>query len=471
MGQPSPLVPLSEQDRDTGTTIQNEATPADSPSSGLSPLRSGASNSRRLMVLLVVAFGVFAGLYGAGRVPRRRRQDALDEAVGDSKERLAAVNVIQPTVAPGVTKLSLPAAVHAYFATTLFARTSGYVNRWFVDIGDRVKSGQLLASIDAPELEQQLMEATAKVHALEAEVRLAEAQAGFAQNTSQRWEAAAPDGTVSQQERDEKQSQSANALARLDAARAQLELGKASVKRLKFETSFENVVAPFDGVITQRHVDVGSLITAGSTASTTPLFAIAQYDQVRIFVKVPQAAVPSVHVGMDANITAREYVGRNITGKVERTSGAIDPATRTLNVEVVAPNTDLVLLPGMYVTVDLQIVRREPQFIIQAGSLNLRTDGPQVAIVGPDHRVHFKNVEVARDLGDTVEISGGLRGDEWLALNISDEIAEGDAVNPIPVDNDRGRLAQQPIPSQSRESSHESSSKSTAPPGRIRGSS
>jgi RND family efflux transporter MFP subunit len=396
------------------------------------------------------------GIYLVGRAPRRRQQEALDEAMHHASEQAPAVNVVQPEKGATITSLALPAEAHAFFETTIFARTSGYLNRWLVDIGDRVKSGQLLAVIETPELEEQLIEARAKVTALEADVRLTEAQARFARITSDRWDAAAPDGAVSQQERDEKKAQLDNARARLDAAQAQLELGKATVKRLEFETNFQKVVAPFDGVITSRHVDVGSLVTAGSTASTTPLFSIAQYDRVRVLVQVPQTASPDITIGMKANITAREFPERVFSGDVERTSGAIDPVSRTLKVEVVAANPSLTLLPGMFLTVSFQIVRPEAPLIVQAGSINLRKAGPQVAVIDSGHHVHFRNVEVARDLGDTVEIARGLSSDEWVALNISDEIAEGDAVQPVPLGSKSSKLATPSTPPRPREQSHES---------------
>ena len=409
----------------------------------------------RVAFILIVFIGGLSGMYLTGRAPRRRQQEALDEAQHDVTESHAAVNVIKPERAAAVTELSLPAEVNAFYETTIFARTSGYVNRWLVDIGDHVKAGQLLAVIDTPELDEQLIEARAKVNALEAEVRLAEAQVNFARVTSDRWESAAPDGAVSQQERDEKMAQFANARARLDVASAQLQFGNATLKRLDLEASFQKVLAPFDGVITQRHVDVGSLITAGSTANTSSLFSVAQYDQVRVFVKVPQTVAPDVRVGMNATITAREYPSRAFSGRVDRTAGAIDPTSRTLKVAVVAPNPSLEMLPGMFVTVNFQIARSDPPLIIPSGSLNLRKEGPQVAVVGPHHHVHFRTVTVARDFGDTVEIARGLRDDEWLALNISDEIADGELVNPVQLDARSGRLADLSPPPPSQEHSNE----------------
>ncbi|HUN82636.1 MAG TPA: efflux RND transporter periplasmic adaptor subunit [Phycisphaerae bacterium] len=410
---------------------------------------------RRIGILVLALTIVLSGFYFAGRIPRRRRQSELEEATRGAKESAPAVNVARPTQAPAISELSLPGEARAFYETTIFARISGYVNHWLVDIGDRVKTGQSLATIDTPELDAQLMEARAKVGASEAEVRLAEAQVAFAKITYDRWEAAAPEGAVSQQERDEKKAEFTNAQARLDVARAQREFAKSTVKKLEFEAGFKNVTAPFDGVITQRHVDVGSLITAGSTANTTPLFAIAQYDQVRVFTKVPQTASSDITVGMEAGISSKEYPERHFSGKVDRTAGAIDPGSRTLKVEVLAANPDLALLPGMYVTVNFQVVRTKPAMVIRASALNYRTGGPQIAVVDPGGRVHFRNVEIARDLGDSIEIARDLGPQEWVAVNISDEIAEGDIVKPVPLQDSSAHLAAATPTLNPRESSNE----------------
>lgn len=388
---------------------------------------------RPLALASLVAM-VLAGIYWLGMAPRRARHAALAETLREIRDTPPTVNVVKPERAPRVVEVTLPGEVAALNQTIIFARTSGYIHQWLVDIGDRVKSGQLLATIDTPELDAQMLEARARVVALEAQVRVAAAQSAFADSTAKRWDAAAPEGAVSAQERDEKQAQSVNSHARLDEARAQLDLGKASVQRLEYEAAFRNVTAPFDGVITQRHIDVGSLITAGSSSSTTPLFAIAQYDEVRVFTQAPQTLAAEMATGIEVKIEARERPDRIFVGKVDRTSGAIDPSSRTLKVEARAENHDLALLPGMYVQVHFQLARTDPPLIVQAGALNFTKDGPEVAVVGTDNRVHFHKVSLARDLGDTVELARGLRPDEWVTLNISDEIVDGDRVKPVPLD-------------------------------------
>jgi RND family efflux transporter MFP subunit len=389
--------------------------------------------ARRVAACVMLLGAGLVGLYKFGQRPRMEAKIALDAAARQCEERPPAVNVVQPVLAPGTTELLLPGETRSFYETTVFARVNGYLSHWLVDIGDRVKEGQLLATIETPELDQQLAESKAQVGALEAQVRLAEAQLNFARISLDRFNAVACDGAVSTQERDQKEAEHKTAVARLEAAKAQLELGKATVRRFESEIAFKRVVAPFSGVITERHIDVGSLITAGSTVNTTSLFAVAQSDTIRVFVKVPQTASLDIKVGMSASVTAREFPGRVFAGTVDRTASAIDPLSRTLKVEVLVPNPDLVLLPGMYVDVRFAMVRRHPPYLIDAAAMNLRTEGPEVAVVDGDDRVRFRKIKVARDLGTSIEVADGLRGGERLAVNISTEIADGERVRPVPL--------------------------------------
>jgi RND family efflux transporter MFP subunit len=273
------------------------------------------------------------------------------------------------------------------------------------------------------------------VNALQADVQLADAQLEFAKITAERWESAAPNGAVSKQERDAKNAEYKTAQAKHAAAKAQLALGEATVKRLEAEESFKKVIAPFDGVITQRKIDIGSLITAGSTSSTSPLFAIVQANKLRVYVKVPQTAAPEIAVGMTARVTTRELPGKVFTGTVDRTAGAVDQASRTLKVEVLVPNPKLALLPGMYARVAFETARAHPPLLVQAGALDLRPEGPTVAVVDAEDRVHFRKIKVAQDLGDAIEVAEGLRPDDWVGLNVSDDIADGERVQPVRVES------------------------------------
>ena len=419
--------PSQLDDRAVQTSDSAEPAPAPAPPSPAPDRRM----TFRVAVVLLLLSGAMFGMYKLGRLPRLQAQAKLDQTLHEVQEAPPSVNILQPVVAPGTTELQLPGETAAFYETTIFARVNGYLQDWLHDMGDTVKEGELLATIDTPDLDQQLAEATARAGALAADVHLAETQLDFAKITAERWESAAPNGAVSQQERDEKNAEYKTAQAKLEASRAQLRLGEATVKRLQAEESFKRVVAPFDGVITQRHIDKGSLITAGSTASTTWLFAIAQADRIRVYVKVPQTAAPDTRVGMTGQITSNEFPGQVFTGIVDRTAGAVDPVSRTLKVEVLVPNPKLVLVPGMYVQVGFQMPRAAPPLLIEAGALNLRPEGPTVAVVGKDNCVHFRKIEVARDLGDSVEVAKGLEPHDWIALNISDEITEGERVVPV----------------------------------------
>ena len=222
---------------------------------------------------------------------------------------------------------------------------SGYVAKWLADIGDRVKKDQVLAIIDTPELDSQLDAARAQLKASEAEVKVRAADAEFAKTTYERWQGS-PKGVVSEQEREDKKARFVSSGAQLNAAQARVNLDQANVDRLTFMTRFKQVTAPYEGVITERRVDIGDLVTAGSTASTSPLFAMAQYERIRVFTNVPQSASIEVPVGTVAHITANEYPNRVFEGKVARTSQSIDPRARTIRIEVDLVNADLALLPG-----------------------------------------------------------------------------------------------------------------------------
>jgi RND family efflux transporter MFP subunit len=214
--------------------------------------------------------------------------------------------------------IELPGEARSFYETVIFARTSGYLSKWLVDIGDSVKEGQVLATIDNPELDDQLVAAKAKVEELKAQVNVAQSNVNFAKLSYDRWFGAAPEGAVSEQERDQKKSELDSSLAKLEAAKAQVASGQAEVQRLNTLEKFKTVVAPYDGTITQRHVDVGALVTAGSTNNTSSLFTISQSGQIRVIVDVPQPAVADIKVGMPVSVRVAEYPGRTFTGKVDR---------------------------------------------------------------------------------------------------------------------------------------------------------
>jgi RND family efflux transporter MFP subunit len=370
-------------------------------------------------ITLAIAFFVVQHL-------KNRDVTTLETATAAVAEQPRPVEVVKVELAPPVQLLTLPGETQGWYNSTIYARVSGYVASWVADIGDRVKKDQVLATIDTPELDAQLAAAQAQYAASEADVKVRESEAEFAKSTFDRWQGS-PKGVVSDQEREDKKARYASSIAQLNAAKARVNLDQANVDRLTYLTRFKQVTAPYEGVITERRVDIGDLVTAGSTASTTLLFRIAQSEQIRVFANVPQSVSVDVGDGTMAQVTASEYPKRIFEGKVTRTSKAIDPRARTLRVEVDLANKDLALLPGMYVQVAFHL--RPTSFVqVPASALLFRASGPQVALIEGDGTVKFQDVTIGRDEGNFVEIASGLSEGDKVALNISNQIADGDRV-------------------------------------------
>jgi RND family efflux transporter MFP subunit len=379
--------------------------------------------------VLVIAFFLVHHVKG-------RDQEALAMTTAEQAERPAPVEVVTVEEAPPTQVLTLPGAAKGWYTSTIYARVSGYLAKWVADIGDRVQKDQSLATIDTPELDAQLAAAQAQLNAAEAEVKVKEAEAKFAKTTYDRWRES-PVGVVSKQETEAKMANYETSIAQLNAAHAKVKLDQANVDRLTFLTRFKQVTAPYEGVITQRQVDIGDLVTAGSTANTSPLFGITQADRIRVFVDVPQSASAQIGDGTIAQVAASEVPNRIFEGKVARTSRSIDVHARTLRVEVDLDNADLALLPGMYVQVTFRL---KPTTFVQvpASALIFRASGPQVAVVDNNDKVTFKDVSIARDDGTAVLLASGVSRGDRVALNISNQIGNGDKVV---VMNDAGATA------------------------------
>jgi RND family efflux transporter MFP subunit len=366
---------------------------------------------------LLLAFSLaFASRWHAQRLLRQQSETSAPPVVDVTVVHRAA----------SAATLSLPGEAAAWYESTIYARVSGYVARWYANIGDRVAAGQLLASIDTPELDAEYAAAKAKLLVAEAQVRVKSADAEFAASTYARWRDS-PRGVVSEQERENKKAGAEAAQAQLDAARAEVRLDAADVQRLAALEGFKRVTAPFAGTIVQRRIDIGNLVTAGSTSSTTPLYRMVQDDPVRVFVEVPQSASADLmRVGAPARISMPSATDPPIPATVTRTSSAIDPRARTFRAELDVPNPGHRLVAGQYVNVAFDLpghglVR------VPAAALLLHDSGPEVAKV-QDGRVHFQPVTIARDDGDTVALGSGVAEGDRLVLNISSRITEGDAV-------------------------------------------
>jgi RND family efflux transporter MFP subunit len=340
---------------------------------------------------------------------------------------LPAVDVVVVHGGSASASLTLPGETAAWYESTIYARVSGYVAKWYVDIGDRVKMGQQLALIDTPDLDAELLAARGKLQVSQAQVKVKEADAAFAASTYARWRDS-PKGVVSEQEREDKKAGDSSALAQLEAARAQVNSDQADVDRLTAFEQFKHVTAPYAGTIVERRIDIGNLVTAGSSSSTTSLYRIVQDDPIRVFVDIPQSAAPDLmNVGVAATISTDDLSGHNIAARITRTSEAIDPKARTFRAELDIPNPDRRLVAGLYVQVGFQL-QNNGMSQIPAAALVFTAGGPKVAVVEGDGSIRFQPVTIGRDDGDKVELSSGVSDGERLVLNISNQIVAGDKV-------------------------------------------
>ena len=383
--------------------------------------------ARRVRRILLSVGAVFGLLFLVGVVPRLVLDYRLRTEATAVAEHPPVVSTASPQRAPEVVEIPLPGSVQPILETGIWARTNGYLKARYVDIGDRVRKGQILADIETPEVDQQLMQAIATMAQDKANVVKLEADLGLARTTLQRYVTAGP-GTVSKQQIDERTSGVTTAEKAVDAARATVNADDANVHRLVELQSFQKVYAPFDGIITVRNVDPGSLITAGSTTGTTMLFSLAKVDMLRIFVYVPQANAPDIKVGASASVSVRQLPDRTFTGKVTRTAGAIDPSSRTLLTEVDVPNPDGLLLSGSYATVRFRLQRPDPPLVIPQSALLVDANGVRVALVGSDGTLHYHPVQIGRDYGSTVEVLSGLAPTDVLATGLSPNVTDGSRV-------------------------------------------
>jgi RND family efflux transporter MFP subunit len=372
----------------------------------------GIPKSVRLGVLIVVVLvilGVAYRLFSHAADERKLQQTTEANSV-------PSVNVTHPAVTGTSDELALPGNTMAFDDTPIYARTSGYLKKWFVDIGAHVRQGELMATIETPELDEQLMVARADLKSAQADLNLAN-------TTSDRYQNLLKSDSVSKQETDVAVSGAA-------AKRAAMEAAEATVRRLEQLQSFERIYAPYTGVVTQRNTDIGDLINSGSSATSNTakeLFHIASVNELRVFVAVPEIYAPDIHNGDTATLTLDEYPGQTFIGNVARNSNAIDSASRTLNVEVDVDNRDGKLLPGSYVFVHFKLPVQSKRFSVPSNALIFRSEGMQVALVR-DGKVHLQRVTIAKDNGKSVEIATGLSASDAIVLNPSDSIAEGQQV-------------------------------------------
>jgi RND family efflux transporter MFP subunit len=380
------------------------------------------SRSRRSWIIALVAFLIVVAVVIAGIVPRVKARATLRAET--NQLAVPAVTMVQPKRAAPGQEIVLPANVQAFKDAPIYARTNGYLRRWYADIGAHVKAGQLLAEIDAPEVDQQLHQARADLTTAEANVHLSEI-------TANRYQGLLKSDSVSQQDAD-------NAAGDYAAKKAIVQSAQANVRRLEDLQSFQKIYAPFDGTITARNTDIGQLIDSGSGAGPKgELFHLAAPGKLRVYVNVPQIYSQLAKPGLKADLTLAEFPGRRFEGKLVRTADAIDSTSRTLLVEIEVNNPAGELLTGAFAEAHLKLPGELATFTIPVNTLLFRSEGLHVASVS-DGKAILLPLTIGRDFGSDVEVLTGLKGDESLIVNPPDSIVSGQPV----------RLAQAASPAQ-----------------------
>jgi RND family efflux transporter MFP subunit len=403
--------------------VSNQRNPAEAPVSenGGGPPSPGSKATRVFMLLLMVVIVAMVVIWGISS--RREANAQLSQETKDLA--IPTVSVIHPKAGAPVQEIVLPGDMQPFADAPIFARTNGYLKKWYADIGANVKAGQLLAEIDSPEVDQQLQSARADLATAQANLNLAEV-------TATRYKDLLKSDSVSQQDVD-------NASGNFEARRTTVESAQSNVKRLQDMQSFEKVYAPFDGVITARNTDVGQLIDSGSSGGTSrELFHIAAVNPLRVYINVPQFDSPEIRPGLRADLVLTEFPGRQFHGSVVRSSGAIDSTTRTLLTEVDVDNSARLLKPGGYVEVHLKLPSPVNTLTLPVNAIIFKSIGLQVATVKDGKTIALIPVTPGRDFGTDIEVVAGLKGDDWVVLNPSDSLTNGAVV----------RLAETPAPAQ-----------------------
>jgi RND family efflux transporter MFP subunit len=379
------------------------STPGPKRTTGWSTVAAGT------ILVLWAAYGVFEGIHSRVEAKAELHQVAMTSAI-------PSVNVVYPKGGAKAEEIELPGNTQAFTDTPIYARTNGYVKDWYVDIGARVKQGQLLAVIETPELDQQLRQAKADLNNAEANLQIADI-------TATRWQNLLKTDSVSHQEADQ-------AVSSLHSKQALVDSNRANVERLEQLQSFERVIAPVDGVITARNTDIGSLIQADTTAPKE-LFHLSGIQTLRIYVPVPEVYAPSVKAGDRVDVTLDAFPGQHFKGTLVRTANAIDFTSRTLNVEVDVDNSSGQLMPGAYAFVHFKVPATNGAVTVPSNALLFRTEGLRVGVVRNSH-VALIPITVGQDYGDAVEVLSGLTVRDAVIVNPSDSLANG---APVEVEN------------------------------------
>lgn len=398
--------------------------------------------SSRTTIRIAGAAAVLLALVALGTIPRLARNRAALAAVRESPVTHPIITIVHPRMGEPTSELLLPGNIEPLYSSSIYARTEGYIERRNVDIGSKVKTGQVLAVISSPEVDQQLLQARATLAQSEASLQQsrasleqARANAELARLTRERDLPLGAEHAISQQIVDEavqahnaRMADVAAADANITAAQANVTANRANVARLLQLQSFEKVIAPFEGVITARNVERGDLVTTGSASAGKPLFTIAQSGTLRIQIDVPQSEAAKIHDGQKASVVVKEQLEREHTGTVVRSADSLDSAARTMLTEVQVDNRDGSLLPGMYAQVKFTLSDKRTSLIIPTSSLIIDHSGMHVVVIQNNHTVHFIPVTIGRDMGTEVEVTSGIKPTDQLVASPSDLLHEGQDV-------------------------------------------
>ena len=402
----------------------NEATTSRNPLHGPNepPVRGASSGGLLTIGFIVLLVTVILAV--AGILQRKHAHAALEKYTNATAA--PAVALVEPKQEQSANEIVLPGNMQAYTLAPIYARTTGYVKAWYHDIGSHVRKGDLLAVIETPELDQQLAQA-------KADLATAQSNEALAKVTANRYQGLLQQNAVSQQDTD-------NAVAQLQARSAEVSSAQANVRRLQEMVSFERVVAPFDGIVTARNLDVGQLVSsagstttpgAGTVTNSKPMFEVSAVDRLRVYVSVPQVYAPDAKAGAVASLTLPQYPGKVFKGKLVRTADAMDPATRTLLAEIEVENRTGKLPPGSYTQVHLHVTSGAPALVIPVSAAILEPDGLRVAVVDANQRVHLVRVTPGRDSGATIEVLAGLNPGEKIIASPPDSLTEGEQVRVV----------------------------------------
>jgi RND family efflux transporter MFP subunit len=378
-----------------------------------------------------IALLIAVGIATAGILARRHQQSEVTKWTVE--QAVPTVATVTPKQGVSDQQIVLPGDIEAWYEAPIYARVSGYLKDWYFDFGAHVQKGQLLADIDAPDLDAQLAAAKAKLASAQAQVKVREAERDFADTTYERWRGS-PKGVVSEQEQESKKAEYNSAVARYNAAVADANVNQSQVNQLTAFEDFKRIVAPFDGIVTARNTDVGALINAGSGVgggNGPQLFRVADVHEMRVFVQVPQEMSASVHNGLTATLALPQYPDRTFKAVVATTSEAINKTSRTLLVELHADNLDKLLQPGTFAEVHFNLPNNPSTIRIPTSALIFRENGVQIAVLGAGNKVELRSVKLGRNLGTEFEVLKGLTVSDTVINSPSDSLSSGEIVRVV----------------------------------------